>query len=227
MSNQGDKPPFEQMIPLAVIEINKRRNGWTLSSLAFEDVSQILLLHAFNKYYQFDPEKGEFSHWINRMISYRMINILRDNLQKFSRPCVQGCQFNLGDNACGYTESKTQCSECPLYAKWKKKKEPEYNIKQGLSLDAHVQEVNSIQSDFTDIDQYRRLLNEKLPEYLTVQELKIYRLLFEDYKTEREVGELLKFVKGKGDGIPGYQIIHKAKIKIIKMAKKVIFEEGL
>jgi DNA-directed RNA polymerase specialized sigma subunit len=227
MSNEQDKPPFEQMIPLAVIEINKWRNGWTLSSLAFEDVSQILLLHAFNKYYQFEPSKGEFTHWVNRMISNRMKNILRDNLQKFSRPCVQGCQFNLGDNSCGYTESKTQCSECPLYAKWKKKKEAEYNIKQGLSLDSHVQEINNIQSDFTDIDQYKRMLGEKLPNYLTVQEFRIYRLLFEEHKTEREVGEILKFAKAKNDGVPGYQTIHKAKIKIIKMAKKVIFEEGI
>jgi len=221
------KPPFEEMIPLALVEINKRRNGWTLSSLAFEDVRQLLLIHAFEKYYQFEPLKGEFSHWVNRMISNRMKNILRDNLQKFSRPCVQGCQFNLGDNACGFTASKTQCSECPLYAKWKRKKESEYNIKQGLSLDAHIQEVNNIQSDFTDIDQYRRMLDEKLPEYLTVQEFRIYGLLFNEHKTEKEVGEILKFAKAKNSETAGYQTIHKAKLKIIKMAKKVIFEEGI
>lgn len=220
------KPSFEEMIPAAMVEINKRKNGWTLSSLAFEDVRQLLLIHAFEKYYQFDPSKGEFSHWVNRMISNRMKNILRDNLQKFSRPCVQGCQFNLGDSACGFTSNGKQCEECPLYAKWKRKKEPEYNIKQGLSLDAHIQEVNNIQNDFIDIDDYKRLLDEKMPDYLTVQELRIYKLLFTEHKTMEEVGVILKFKKASNSGVSGYQTIHKARKKIVSVAKKIILEEG-
>jgi RNA polymerase sigma factor (sigma-70 family) len=220
------KPPFEEMIPAAMVEINKRRNGWTLSSMAFEDVSQVLLIRAFNKYHTFEPDKGEFSHWINRLISNALINLLRDNLQKFSRPCVQGCQFNLGDNSCGYTSTGKQCEECPLYAKWKRKKEPEYNIKQGLSLDAHIQEVNNIQNDFIDIDEYKRLLDEKMPDYLTVQELRIYKLLFNEHKTPEEVGVILKFKSAANSNVSGYQTIHKARKKIVKMAKKIIFEEG-
>jgi hypothetical protein len=117
------KPSFEEMIPAVLVEINKRKSGWSLSSISFEDVSQMLLIRAFNKYHTYIPEKGEFSHWVNRLISNALNNILRDNLQKFSRPCIQGCQFNLGDSHCSYTKSGQQCSECPLYRKWKKKEE--------------------------------------------------------------------------------------------------------
>jgi DNA-directed RNA polymerase specialized sigma subunit len=102
------KPIFEEMIPSIMVEINKRKSNWTLSSLAFEDVSQMLLIRIFNKYKTFNPEKGEFTHWVNRLISNTIINILRDNLQKFARPCVQGCQFNLGDSYCGFTRSGKQ-----------------------------------------------------------------------------------------------------------------------
>ncbi len=214
------------MIPAAMVEINKRKNGWRLSSIAFEDLSQILLIRAFNKYETFQPEKGEFSHWINKLISRAILNVLRDNLQKFSRPCIQGCQFNLGGDDCSYTKSKLQCSECPLYAKWKKKKESEYNIKQGLSLDAHIQEVNNIQNDFIDIEEYKRLLDEKMPQYLTIQELRIYKLLYNEHKTPFEVGTELKFVVSSNSEIPGYQSIHKAKAKIIKSARKIILEDG-
>lgn len=220
------KPPFDEMIPAAMVEINKRRNGWTLSSLAFEDVSQMLLIRAFNKYETFNPEKGEFSHWINRLISNAMINILRDNLQKFTRPCAQGCQFNLGDSACGFTSNGKQCEECPLFRKWKRKKESEYNIKQGLSLDAHIREVNNIQNDFIDIDDYKRMLDEKMPEYLTVQELRIYKLLFTEHKTMEEVGKALGFKRASNSSVSGYQTIHKARKKIVNVAKKIILEEG-
>lgn len=222
-----NKPPFEEMIPAALVEINKRKNNWTLSSISFEDVSQMLLIRAFNKYNTFDPEKGKFSHWINRLITRALINILRDNLQKFSRPCIQGCQFNLGDNHCSYTKSGLQCAECPLYRKWKNKKESEFNIKQSLSLDCHSQEVNNIQSDFIDIDEYKRILDERLKEFLTTQEYKIYYLLFTEHKSMEDVGKILKFKKPENGNSPGYQTIHKARIKIVKIAKKLILEEGI
>jgi RNA polymerase sigma factor (sigma-70 family) len=220
------KPPFEEMIPAAMVEINKRRNGWTLSSIAFEDVSQILLIRAFNKYHTFIPEKGEFSHWINRLISNALTNILRDNLQKFSRPCIQGCTHNLGDNSCSYTKSGLQCIECPLYKKWKNKKEQEFNIKQSLPLENHFQEVNNMQSDFIDIEESKRMLDEKIESSLTIQEYRIYHLLFTEHKTMDEVGKILKFKKPDGNGTPGYQTIHKARQKIIKVARKIVMEEG-
>ena len=220
------KPLFDEMIPAIMVEINKRRSRWTLSSLAFEDVSQMLLIRAFNKYDTFDPKIGEFSHWINRLISNTLINILRDNLQKFTRPCVQGCQFNLGDNHCGFTSSGKQCEECPLFKKWKRKKESEYNIKQCLSLDTHIQEVNNIQNDFINVDDYKRLLDEKMPIYLTTQELKIYNLLFTDHKSMQDVGKILKFKQASNSNVSGYQTIHKARKKIVDVAKKIISEEG-
>lgn len=224
------KLPIEGMIPAAMVEINKRRNGWTLSSVPFEDFTQLILIHIHAKYNQFDPNSGPFSNWVNRLITNRRINILRDNLGKFSPPCNSGkggCEFNQGSDMCGFTKSGLKDGECPAYRAWKKKKESEYNIKQGLSLDSHTQEANNVQGDFLDIEHYRAMLNERLPELLTIQEFKIFGLLFCEHKTEKEVGEILKFAKGKSSQTPGYQIIRNAKLKIIKVAKKMIFEEGI
>ncbi len=222
------KPTFEEMIPAAMVEINKRRNGWTLSSVPFEDVIQLLLIHANEKYWQYIPEKAPFVNWLNRLITNRLKNILRDHLGKFSPPCNTGkggCEFNRGEDLCGFTQSGKKDGECPAYCRWLKKKKYEYGIKQGLSLDSHSQEVSNIQDDFINIQEYKLAIDERMGAYLTVQELRIYKLLFTDHKSMEEVGIILKLAKAKNSPIPGYQTIHKAKQKIIKVAKKIIYEE--
>jgi len=222
------KPPFEEMIPAAMVEINKRRNGWTLTSVPFDDVIQLLLIRANDKYNQFIPEKGPFANWLNTLISNALTNILRDNLGKFSPPCNTGkggCEFNRGEDLCGFTKSGHKDCECPAYCRWLKKKRYEYGIKQGLSLDSHSQEVNTIPDEFIDIAEYKTAIDLKMVDHLTVQELRIYKLLFNEHKTMAEVGVILKLAKAKNSPIAGYQTIHKAKQKIIKIAKKIITED--
>ena len=61
------KIKFEENISIIDEEINKRRNKWTLSSIAwidFEDISQILKIHIFKKWHLFDQEKPLLP-WLN------------------------------------------------------------------------------------------------------------------------------------------------------------------
>ena len=216
---------FEERVPSIVHEIEKRRHKWTLNRISYEDVSQIILLHIFNKYNQFDESKGQFTHWLNRIISCQFKNILRDNLTKWSRPCILGCKFCLGGDSCGYTASRVQCEECPIFARWKEKKLSHFNVMQSLPLENHSQEVNNMQCDFIEIEQFKGVIDKKIKSHLNIFEYKVYTMLYISHLNPEEVGAQVGWKKAKNSDIPGYQQLLKIKKKIIVAAKEIIKEE--
>jgi RNA polymerase sigma factor (sigma-70 family) len=218
---------FEDRISEIEHEINKRKHKWTLKQLDFEDVSQIIFIRVFQKYSQYDEKKGEFVKWLNRLISHCIINILRDEYTKYVRPCILGCTFNLGDDSCGYTESKKQCSECPVYARWKERKEDHYNVAQSLPLENHAQEVSNIQHDTLNIENAKNVIDTKIKQYLNDYEYRVYDLMFIQNKNPKEVGTILQLKTAKNSDVPGYQILRKYKQKFIELAKQIIEDEGL
>lgn len=223
--------PFEDRIPTIQREILKRRKKWTLSTLSWDDASQLIMIRVFKKYHLFDPNKGEFTHWLNRLISSAIKNIFRDYLTIHSRPCILGCAFNiggnLGDEFCAYTKSGKQCEECPIYAIWAKKKKDHFNVAQTLPLTNHEQEVNNMQCDFIDIEESKKILEKKLKEKLNNFEWQIYDMLYIKNITMKEVGLKLKYKKNANSDIPGYQQLKKIQKHIIKIAKQIIAEEEL
>lgn len=224
--NKLKSPPFESQLELIQNEINKRKNKWTLVAIPFEDVSQMVMIRIFKKYHLFEPQKGEFSHWVNKVISSAIKNILRDNYLKYNRPCL-GCAKNLGGDACSYTPSGKQCEECPLYAKWKKNKEQHFNVKQSLPLENHAQEAESQVGDFTDIEGAKNIIDEKIKKKLRPIEYKLYKLLYVENLTEKDAGIKMEYKQTDKDRGPGYQQIAKMKTKILIAAKEVIEEEDL
>lgn len=218
---------FEQRIPVIQNEINKRRAKYTLSTLDFEDVSQIIMFRVWEKYHLYKPERGEFTHWLNMTISNTMKNILRDNLTTFSRPCILGCSANMGDENCSYTKSGKQCSECPIYKRWEKKKKDHFNVKQTLTIENHTQEVSNMASDFLDIDYAKRVIDEKIKGKLNTFEFSIYEMLFIQNMSEEQVGEKLKYKRPTNSSCPGYQTISKLKKKFTAIGREIIREENL
>jgi DNA-directed RNA polymerase specialized sigma24 family protein len=222
------KPSFEELADAIDAQIEKRRGSWRLAAVPWEDAKQIILTRVFLKYSTFDPKRGEFPKWLSRVITNTMLNILRDNLQKWSRPCIQGCPFNMGGDNCEKTSTGRQCDECPAFKEWRKKKQEEYNIRQPLPYDTHSQEVESIQSDFLDIDGKKKIIDEKIKLRLNKHEYKVYKLLIIKGKSEEEVGRMLNYKETPGSMMhPGYQSIRKMKIKFVALAKKIIEEENL
>lgn len=221
------KATFESLIPVIRAQIEKRRGGWRLASIPWEDAAQLILTHVFLKYHTFDPSKGEFSHWLSRLITRRRINILRDNHLKWSRPCIQGCVHNTGNDTCDKTPSGKQCSECPFYRAWSARKESHYAVEQTLPLENHIQEVNSIQSDFIDIEGSKTVIDAKIEEKLSKHEYMIYRLLYIEGKSEKEVGKAMGYKKSGARMYNGYQNILKAKKVIVQCAKEIIEEQDL
>ncbi len=182
---------FEDFQDEAIRIIAKRKNSWTLSSVAWEDVEQILLIRLFMKFYLYDQTQ-RFENWANRTVSNTIKNLLRDNCYKFQRPCLK-CAFNHGNESCGYTSNNIQCNKCPLYADWEKKKKSLFNIKSAVSIENHVQTVGNIPSDFIDIESAKQIIDKQVLEALDTQkERQLYRLFYIKKVEEPQIQKILE-----------------------------------
>lgn len=230
-----DKPKIDVLLPFVQYKINQRRHSWRLTTMAFEDASQLLLIRVWQQYSSFDPEKGPFENWLSVVIKNRMTNILRDNLYRYVKPCIRngGCVYNSGGKHCSYTKSGEQCSECPLYATWKKRKESEYNVKSSLTLENHTQEVNSMQSDFIDIEGKKAVIDSMMKERLSVWNRKVYKLLYIDNLTPAQASVKLREMakkrkrKLREDDPVEYQLVLRASRLFKEMMIDIIRTEDL
>jgi len=135
---KNNLPSFEDRYDIICREIEKRRRGWTLAAVSFDDVKQNALIRISQQYNtKYDPRKDNvnrpeaetFLHWLNTVISNLIKNQLRDNLGKFSRPCLtERCVFNVGADSCSKNPSGIQCSECLAYRSWEERKLDHFNI---------------------------------------------------------------------------------------------------
>lgn len=217
--------------------VEKRRATWRLTTLAWEDVSAILIERIWTQFHLYDPTKP-LDRWVNTLITNTLHNLLRDNLYRVAKPCNAAnaygapCAYNLGCGRCAWTEkngsgSGMQDSSCAFYAKWEKKKQAKFAIATPLSIENHTDESHSIQSDFLDIDRAKSVIDSKILSHLSSEEAKIYNLLFIQHLDEKKVGEIMGYKKQSNSDICGYLQIRAATIKIKKVARQIISEEGL
>lgn len=223
------KLTFEDRYKQIFVEIEKRHKKWDLAIVPFEDARQIILVVINKNYHTYNEKKGEFVKWVNKVITNAIYNIWRDNLTKYSKPCILGCVFNTGGETCSKTSSGKQCSECPLYRKWEKRKKSHHAVKQPLPLDNHAQEVGNIQSDFLDIDAAKKIIDAKMKERLIPREYKIYYALMIQNKPEEEVAKLLGPTKkqNKSRMYLNYQQLLALRHKFVTLAKMIIESEDL
>lgn len=227
----GDIKAFEARVPELREILARRKSSWTLTTMDWDDVEMILLNRLWIKFAMYDPTKGPLENWANTVISRAISSLLRDLLYKWSKPCVTAgayggvCRFNLADNGCAYTLSKTKCGECKLYAKWQRKKEGMYNIKAGLPLDSHSQEVQNLQEDFIDVEAAKSVIDEKMLEQLDRHDGQIYRLLFIENLSMEEVGKRLKYKASSNSNVS--QVLRKLAARFKAMARDIISKEDL
>lgn len=193
-----NKPPkFEDNLSIIDIEIAKRRHKWNLTSLAwmdYEDVSQIIRIHIYKKWYQYDPSRP-LAAWLNTIISNQIKNLIRNNYSNYSRPCLK-CDAALDNGGCKIHE--TQCAKCPLYSYWLKRKAPAVQIKMPVSIELHSNEVNSLTSDTTDVFRHAETLHAKMKEILKPIEYQVYEGLFILHQDEIVVAKKLGYTHEKG-----------------------------
>lgn len=217
------KPSFEEKYSEIEHEITKRKHKWNLTALAwmdFSDVSQILRIHIFQKWDQYDPAKP-LAPWINRIISNQIKNLIRNNYGNFSRPCLK-CAAAEGEDGCRIYSK--QCSTCPLYANWEKTKKSAYDSKLPVSLENHSQEVFNKWTDTIDIERSAQNLHNQMQKLLKPLEWRIYKYLYIEGKSEDEVAELMEYKTSEKNRRPGYKQIKNTTKIIIAKARKLAYD---
>lgn len=223
---------FEEKESVVDNEIRKRKSKWFLdsvTSMGYDDVSSILKTHIHRKWHLWDQEK-QLEPWLNRVISNQIKNLIRNNYGVFAKPCA-GCPFNesscVDQEACSFTPSGTQCSECPLFAKWAKGKKYEFNIKMPTSFDVHDFELKTNSSDHLDLEEAASRLHLKMKERLNERQFLAYTLLYVKNTPDDEVARQLGYKTSEKNRTAGYRQIKNLKNMFQDMAKKILKEEDI
>jgi hypothetical protein len=233
------KPAFEHAYPEIKRIVETRRGSWTYTSLMeWTDVSAIIVERAWRKWDTFEPAKGPLENWLNRLISHALINLRRDLLLRWSRPCIGGwnargktCFHNLGGETCAITKSHKQCAECPIYADWQKAREHQLHIKSTVALEHHAQEAHNIQGDFTDAAEIKDKLDAAMKEELTPGEWRVWYCLYVKHMKPSEASTHLEaLVKTwkrlpRPDEIYGYQSILQTSRRLKEIAMEWLRRE--
>lgn len=223
-SESGHK--FEDMSAIVDNEIAKRRNRWQLKaipSIDFDDISQIIRLHIWIKWSQWD-QKRPLEPWLNRVITNQINNLVRNLYGNFSRPCLS-CAANQGgsppDGLCAIFEK--QCNACPIFAHWEKHKKDAHDTKLPLPLvGIHEQEVFNMPQDSSDQSKEIDELHSKMKIILNPVQYKFYDLFYIQGLPEEKVAKLMGYATTEKNRKSGYKQIPALKRIIIEKAKKAI-----
>jgi hypothetical protein len=219
---KSSKASFESKISEINQEINKRKHKWNLTSLAwmdFSDVSQILRIHIYKKWNLYDPKKP-LAPWINRIVSNQIKNLIRNNYGNYSRPCLK-CAAAEQEDGCSIYAS--QCSKCPLYAKWEKSKKSAHNIKLPVALENHTQEVHNIIEDEIDIEKTAKNIHAKMQQVLKPIEWKFYDLYYIQHKSEEDSAKSMGYKTTEKNRKIGYKQVKNLKKSIMIKVKKYLY----
>jgi len=219
---KSSKASFESKISEINQEISKRKHKWNLTSLAwmdFSDVSQILRIHIYKKWNLYDPKKP-LAPWINRIVSNQIKNLIRNNYGNYSRPCLK-CAAAEQEDGCSIYAS--QCSKCPLYAKWEKSKKSAHNIKLPVALENHTQEVHNIIEDEIDIEKTAKNIHAKMQQVLKPIEWKFYDLYYIQHKSEEESAKSMGYKTTEKNRKIGYKQVKNLKKSIMIKVKKYLY----
>lgn len=216
---------FEDKINSIDELIKKNKNRWSLSDIggfSFEDLAQIIRLHIYNKWEQWDQSRP-FEHWCNRIIINQIKNTVRNRYSRDAPPCTS-CPFDRGGESCGYTNSGVKCGECPAFQKWSRKKRNKFYLKSPISIDSA-----SFVERMDFLDPLSSIKLEKsipkfhifLCKFLNIKMQNFYKLIYINELTDDQIIETLKKTNGKG--ITKRQLVSIRK-KLQEVAEKKISE---
>jgi DNA-directed RNA polymerase specialized sigma24 family protein len=189
----------------------------------FDDIKSEILMHIWTKWHLYDESKS-LSGWVSTITKNQFINILRNTYQSTSSPCLR-CPCNLMNGQCSlYGE---QGNECDLYAKWQKSKKYANDIKMPLALDYHLHEIKNKHSVDFNIDTAIEDLHVRMQKKLTPSEWEIYKRLYVENKDDETTAKELNFKSSEKGRKVGYGRLKKVSSISIKVAKKILTDEGI
>jgi hypothetical protein len=220
-------PSFEDLYPIIEKEIEKRRCRWNLSAVPyinFDDVKQILLLHIYQKWYQYDSSRP-IEPWASRIILNQIKNLLRNHYYTYAKIC-KNCVCSMGDDHYCTLFGSQDPSKCLVLNKWQKNKSDAFNVKVPVSAENHEYEIVSKTDSVIDISKALSQFDQIFKKKLTTYEYKVFRFVFvqhiPDEKTIEKLGYKIDKDKGYKSTV-GYKIVHKAKKRIMSLAKELTY----
>jgi RNA polymerase sigma factor (sigma-70 family) len=230
VANKSLRSSYEDQYEIIEEELNKRKGRWFLKSLAwmdYDDVKQIIRMHLYKKWDLWDQERP-LKPWLNRIISNQLKNILRNHYSNFARPCLN-CPFNQSGIAesdvkgmCGFTSSRTQCNECPLFAKWEKTKKSAFDVKMPVAIESHIHEIESEASFSFGIEDAEQRLHDEMKKALPAKNYEIYIMLFVENLPEEEIAKKLGYRTTETGRKAGYKQIKNLKKQFKARAEKIL-----
>jgi len=212
---------FEEAYPIIKAELAKKRNKWTLTSLAYiswEDIEQIILIHIWKKWDLFDQSKS-LTPWLSVIISHQISNLIRNHYSNYSKPCAK-CSAAEGSDGCKIY--KEQCSRCPLYADWEKKKKPAQFIKMPSPIDNHINEISEIPEETNTLVEDMAVVHQKMKEILKPTEYIVYEGLFILHEHEDVVAKKAGYITNEKGRTAGYRQMINIRNAIIEKIKKYV-----
>lgn len=205
--------------------VEKKRYHWTFNSTvmeSFDDFKMQTLGHIHKKWHLYDQNKS-LGAWVNGVTSNQFKNKLRNIYLGTASPC-NGCPCSQGDDLCSmFGEQKSPT--CNLYMGWyDSNKRHKHLARLPLTMENHMNEVNSKPTDAYDIEAAAEQLHIKIEPLLTSSEWDIYRLLYIEHKSEDEVVSILELKKEKGLKNNRIRLVKKL---IVKIAKEILATEGI
>lgn len=215
--------------------LSQKRSFWTLDAIAhldYQDICQIIRIHLFNKFDQWNQEKP-FGPWAASLINNQIINLRQKYYGKFAPPC-KGCDYNMGEDKCALTGSGFKTEECEMFAKWEKKKKDAYRLLLAESTDKSYDEdpegEGRIRIEAPLARDYQRAseklhglifasLNEKMS--------KIYRWLFIEHRSDDYVALELGYKGIENGKRTRYKQIENIKKILVEKAKSIMAENDI
>lgn len=230
------KKTFEEMYEIIDLIVKKRKQKWRLNAIAwfdFEDVEQLIKVHIHKKWHLWDQTRP-IEPWLNRIVTNQIRNIIRNNYTSFAKPCLT-CPFNTNkegefgnDLSCGYTPSRMQCSECPLYAKWEKVKKPAFDTKITVSYENHKNYFSNFEYNcHPDYSKAEKKLHDLMKNNLNDRYFFIYKMFFIDNLTDDQIAKILKFKTNEKGRKAGYKQIKNLKKMLFLKAKQLMEENDV
>ncbi len=217
---------FEDCIGVIDEELRKRKNKWTLTSVAsidFADIEQIIRFHIWRKWSQYNQKK-QLRPWVSTIITNQLRNLIRNHYTNYARPCLR-CDAAVDTDGCRIYGK--QCDNCPLFGHWKKYKEPATFIKLPVSMENHSNEVFEIPDATSYLSEDIEKLHAVMRKILKPLEFKVYKGLYIDHKDEAQIAKQLGFSNNERGRTPGYRQMKNIKKIILDKARKHTSREGL
>ena len=214
-------PDFEDNIGFIDGEIAKRRNLWNLTSIQwmdFDDVSQIIRIHIYEKWKLYDAKKP-LGPWLNKVISHQIKNIIRNIYGNYVRPCLRCCAAE-GENLCKIYSS--QCTDCPLYLAWEKSKKRAYEVKMPLPIEHFMNDQDIGYQDEQDIQVVAAVIHKKMEKILKPTEWTVYKMLFIDDASEAEVAQRMGYKSNEVGRRAGYKQLRNVRKSIMDKVKRAL-----